>query len=322
MTPMARLVGIDEAGLGPVVGPLVVTATSFEVPEELLTADLWRVLAGAVGRRPADGAPIAIADSKLLYHGARSPGGIGHLERGVLAALGCLGPLPADLAQLRSLLTALDDAAEGEPWEAGPPPAVPAAIAAAELEQGVAVLRSALAAAGLRLTAVRADEVRPARLNRLLAVHDTKADVVFDVVAGLLAPVLAEPGFAVVHVDRLGGRRHYRELLERLPGVRWVWILGEARDCSSYRLETDHGAVEIHFEVGGDGLRLPVALSSMVGKYLRELAMACFNRYWCEQLPGLAPTAGYPTDGDRFLAAIEPVRRRLGIDPRVLRRNR
>jgi hypothetical protein len=51
----------------------------------------------------------------------------------------------------------------------------------------------------------------------------------------------------------------------------------------------------------------------MLSKYLREMLMARFNRYWSELVPGLAPTAGYYTDGIRFLADIRQKRAELGV---------
>jgi hypothetical protein len=43
-----------------------------------------------------------------------------------------------------------------------------------------------------------------------------------------------------------------------------------------------------------------VALASMTAKYVRELAMHAFNAFWSSRLPGLRPTAGYPTDALRW----------------------
>jgi hypothetical protein len=50
--------------------------------------------------------------------------------------------------------------------------------------------------------------------------------------------------------------------------------------------------------------------------------MACFNRYWTEQVPELRSTAGYYQDGRRFLKDIGPHVRRLGIDKDRLVRQR
>ena len=39
----------------------------------------------------------------------------------------------------------------------------------------------------------------------------------------------------------------------------------------------------------------------MFAKYLRELAMVYFNRWWCAAVRDLKPTAGYPRDAGRFI---------------------
>ena len=58
-------------------------------------------------------------------------------------------------------------------------------------------------------------------------------------------------------------------------------------------------ACRIEFCVGGES-RAPVALASMAAKYIRELSMHAFNAFWAARMPGLRPTAGYPTDAQRW----------------------
>jgi hypothetical protein len=60
----------------------------------------------------------------------------------------------------------------------------------------------------------------------------------------------------------------------------------------------------------------------MASKYLRELLMLEFNRFWCGQVPGLKPTAGYPGDSSRFFAAIQPALERLGLPEEAVWRRR
>lgn len=320
---MARLIGIDEAGLGPVLGPLVATAVTLDVPDELLEADLWACLAGAVGRRLADRSPVVIADSKALYHGPRAPGGLGPLERGVLAALGCLAGIPATMGELHAAVCGADPAtAPDDPLLEGADLPLPRATVPDDLAERTLMLRGCMAAAGVRVAAIRSRVVHPAHLNRLLERCDNKAEAAFEVFAELLGRILETPSPALIHADRLGGRRRYHEHLGRVAGVEWAWILDEGPRRSSYRLETAGAPVEIRFSVDGDAGQLPVALASMISKYLRELHMELLNRFWCGHVPGLEPTAGYFTDGSRFLAEIEPVRRRLGIPLATLRRSR
>ncbi|MBN2625971.1 MAG: hypothetical protein JXA95_04840, partial [Spirochaetales bacterium] len=61
----------------------------------------------------------------------------------------------------------------------------------------------------------------------------------------------------------------------------------------------------IRFLVGGDGFALETALASLFAKYARECGMILFNRYWRERKPDLKETAGYYTDGMRFIGDLE-----------------
>ena len=55
----------------------------------------------------------------------------------------------------------------------------------------------------------------------------------------------------------------------------------------------------------GETHHLPIALASIMSKYIRELFMLFFNRYWANQVTDLRPTAGYYQDGKRFLLRSE-----------------
>ena len=60
----------------------------------------------------------------------------------------------------------------------------------------------------------------------------------------------------------------------------------------------------------------------MVSKYIRELFMELINTWWARHVPGLVPTAGYYTDGKRFLKQIGPAAARLGVDMSMVERSR
>ena len=64
------------------------------------------------------------------------------------------------------------------------------------------------------------------------------------------------------------------------------------------------------------------ALASCLAKYTRETCMAAFNAYWCERQPGLKPTAGYTTDGRRWVAEAEATLARADLPDDVLVRRR
>ncbi len=61
---------------------------------------------------------------------------------------------------------------------------------------------------------------------------------------------------------------------------------------------------------------MPVALASMISKYTRELLMARFQSWFLGHTPRtFRPTAGYASDGKRFLTEISPLLPALGIEP-------
>src|SRR5437879_3788489 len=82
---MAWLVGIDEAGYGPNLGPLVMTAAPIAIPDGQKPTDLWQELSKVVRRHTdEDDGRLLVADSKQVYSPAR---GLVSLEKSVLAAL-------------------------------------------------------------------------------------------------------------------------------------------------------------------------------------------------------------------------------------------
>src|SRR5689334_20262944 len=88
-------VGLDEAGYGPNLGPLVLSSSACRVPAGAPEC-LWECLAAAVRRaeHPADGR-LLIDDSKKVNGGKA---GLARLEAGVLAVLASGGRRPPDCA--------------------------------------------------------------------------------------------------------------------------------------------------------------------------------------------------------------------------------
>ncbi|MCJ7729097.1 MAG: hypothetical protein MUO27_04365, partial [Sedimentisphaerales bacterium] len=98
-----------------------------------------------------------------------------------------------------------------------------------------------------------------------------------------------------------GGRMRYRRPLLRMFPDMHLKILKETPTVSSYELQSDGRQVRLHFAVGADDRFLPVALASMLSKYLRQLLIENINRYFISFHAELKPTAGYWTDGLRFI---------------------
>ena len=348
---MPWLIGTDEAGYGPNLGPLVVTATLWHVPDAPQCDDLYerlkRVVANSPGairapkRRAAivahaavcdtssAAAPIddtsyprvSIADSKLLYHSGK---GLAELECGVLAALEAAGKPIASWRDAWQTLdaTCVDDLAAA-PWHDGFDCALPCHAEADRASWLAAALREGMETAGVSLTDVRSRVIFPRRFNELVDRHGNKAELLsrltLELVRELLSQVPASP--ALVCCDKHGGRNSYHRLLQESFSDSLVEVHGESRAKSVYRMGLAQSRVEVQFHVGAEQF-LSVALASMVSKYLRELAMQAFNEFWRRHVPDLRPTAGYPTDARRFKQAIEPMCKQLGIDDRLLWRCR
>src|SRR5262249_33635389 len=165
---------------------------------------------------------------------------------------------------------------------------------------------------------------RPRNSTRLLDEWKVKSGVAASGVIALLRATLELPGDEPIHitVDKLGGRHFYAPLLnEAYPGG-WVRVIREGPDRCDYEIDGLSRPVSVRFEPRADGTHLNVALASMAAKYLREVCMKQFNRYWLTKVPGLAPTAGYPGDASRFYEAIRGVLAADGVDEKLVWRIR
>lgn len=311
---MTCFLGLDEAGYGPNLGPLVISGTAWRVERLPRTLDLYRPLARVVApAHAADDERIAIADSKQLY---KPGGGLRLLERGLLPALGLLGHAPRAWDQVWGLLGA-DPGGQLErfPWHVDYRLPLPLELSLEEIDALTVRLGQGLAAAGVRLAAIRARAVFPDEFNALVARLGTKgaalSSLTLELLGDLLQIAAGEPVVAVC--DKHGGRNRYGHLLQQRFPTRLVEVHGEGRQNSLYRWGPEEARVEVRFQPRAERY-LPVALASMVCKYLRELAMRAFNHWWCSRVDNLRPTAGYATDAKRFKREIAAVQTRLGID--------
>lgn len=316
---MGILIGIDEAGLGPNLGPYVVTATAWEVPRTPAEADLWQAFSEVITSVPAAGdRRLHLADSKAVFQPGK---GIAALERGVLCTLGLLpgGDLQTDRS-LRCLLSPQGgDEMGAEPWYADDDLALPRSCDPVDLAAMIARWRMVLDQSGMRLIAVRSAIIEPRRFNVLIEVHQNKAEALSTVSLMLLKSTT--DSFTNQQIlaccDKHGGRNRYDQLLSDCYDGAFVFRLQESADLSVYRL----GEMEIRFQPRAE-THFPVAVASMVSKYLRELAMLRFNRFWLGKIPGLRPTQGYPVDARRFREVITAEQYRLQIPDETLWRCR
>jgi hypothetical protein len=113
---MTWIIGTDEAGYGPNFGPLVITATVWQLsPAEAQPA--WSSCLAEIDRLSPSGLDAYVGDSKRWY---TPGGGLAGLERGVLAMLPIVDGRVHDRWTWRLLLQRLDPGCvatlERVPW--------------------------------------------------------------------------------------------------------------------------------------------------------------------------------------------------------------
>lgn len=307
--------GLDEAGYGPMLGPLCVGRAAFSVEgwgpkdedgEPRRVPDLWEVLSSVTAktRKEAKGR-IVVADSKKLKLPSSSvrhhP--LVHLERGVLAMIGTLGggEIPKTDLELFELLGA---GVEDRPWFQGEAIELPVGSDRDLLRIDSNGLKSAMEKVGVGLVDLKVHTMGVGDFNAVVREHRTKAATTAQLLLEHLREIKEVPGMdhTRIVIDRQSGRTHYLNLLSR------VWddleILEESDRASRYAIGEELGVLLV--SKADDGY-FPVSLASMAAKYVRELMMGRFNRYWGERLAGLKPTAGYVQDARRWLIDAEGV---------------
>jgi len=285
-------IGLDEAGYGPLLGPLAVGAVRVDGPRGAFK----RALTSRAQAMPK------VADSKVLYAGKD----LAALEVAALAArtLAGGGVRPKTVAEFLGFRPAgLDD----HPWYGPLDAPLPRAAAPDRVDGAAEALDRALRRQGAALGSAQARVFLEGDLNARFARTGCKGAAHLEHVGdAFLAAYDGAPDLdGAVDCDRLGGRRDYEPFLRDLFPFRPIATLEEAERVSAYVVRPREREVRVRFVVEGEVASPLVALASCLAKYAREILMEAFNGYFASKAPGLTPTAGYWNDGPRFLDDLE-----------------
>jgi len=278
--------GLDEAALGPVLGPYCATVTSFSIEG---SRELYEIFENSGN--------LAIGDSKKIYTSGKS---LASLEKTALAFLYQIDrSVPPNLHDiLKQLQVTENHLAEIKeiPWfRELDQYRLPLANSEEEIRERGEELTRFMKENAVKLRKIQMDVVPARRFNEHLLSGKNKGETCLALLAPLLRSVREYN--SRITVDRQGGRRYYGEwLLNLFPGEALA-IRRELADVSEY----DVGSSTIRFLVKGDEKHMETSLASIFSKYIREAMMLCFNDYWSRKIPGLKKTAGYPQDGKRFI---------------------
>ena len=303
------VMGVDENGLGPRLGPLVATSLTLEIPRYTRSALCER------------GLRLGLTDSK-------ETGGFGRMgftESVALAVLGFgAGEVPRSADQLLEQVFP-EVQSTLKPCCPNPSTAeqcwgVDLALPAFGGDEGFGrdLLARLVGRSQLRLVDVQSRIACAGLLNAKSASGKNKLAVDLELFEDLIDSAHRRLGAPLLVVcGMIGGIRDYASRFERFDSGR-VRALPGRRGQRRYAVS---GVAEIRFEVDADARHLPVALASIVGKYIREIGMRRIGEFYRRSDPELQLASGdHDPVTTRFIEATEPGRRRLGIVQDCFRR--
>lgn len=323
------VVGIDEAGYGPSMGPFVVVATAWRVPSELSVDDLGELLQPEFQARPlvairtgtartgsdraANPAHIPLGDSKKIYAGKHAEESLRLGARFLLESVSLANkaessdseqPDSDDNPDQRNaswgarLYPSDWPRIKSVPWlreldlrlQTNPPHSEsPIKIYPELLKLGT----SKLSSLGIELIGASGRLIDEIEWNRLIEQYQNKSLVLSELSLGLARDVVAPHATSnepiEIYCDKHGGRNRYQAHLMKAFDDQWFDALAETSQLSRYSAKWEGHPLMIQFRVEGDSI-IPSAAASILAKWTREKSMETLNAYWADK----SETHGYP----------------------------
>jgi len=303
------VMGVDENGLGPRLGPLLATSVALWTPRYARAALSDRGLAlGLTDSKQTGGfGRMGFIESVALALVKRAGRGVPATADGLLDRVS-----PESRPRLRACCP--DEPTAGQCWAVD----LPLPLFGGEAAYGEELLDRLIGRSSLRIVDVQSRIACAGVLNAKLAAGKNKLAVDLELFEDLICAVHSRHGSPLLAVcGMIGGIRDYASRLSRFEPHRVASLAGR-RGQRRYAVD---GVCELRFEVDADARHLPVALASIVGKYVREICMRRIGEFYREGNPELKLASGYHDPvTTRFIDATEASRRRLGIAPDCFRR--
>ena len=271
-----QVVGIDENGYGPILGPLVVTAVVLEVD-----GDPW-------DRLRLKHLDTRIRDSKEVFRGSLLTYRTG--ESLALSILREVSDPPRTFSSYLESLTGrpLTEHFSGCPALQSLHPDMPLPVwLPADVQPSLW-----RPVPGIRVLKILQRVIHPEEFNRRIQALQSKA--LLDFLTFLELVKAANPGppdqDLLCLMGKIGGTTHYKKWFF-MAGLPEVQTLRESRGWSRYRV----GRWDLNFLMDADAQFLPVAMASILGKYTRELFMLSLSHGLGEGSP-MPFASGYRHD--------------------------
>jgi ribonuclease HII len=295
------VVGVDENGLGPVLGPMVTTGVSVELARYQATrvAEIARELGIDDSKETAAFGRMAVAEGIALA--------VLELATGTPPAQvdDLLGALLLDAPP--ELRARCPDAARPQCWS------VPIALPCfgGDVAEGRKALQI-LSKRGIHVRRAKSAVACTRLLNDRLALGQSRVELDLELMERLVLDAQrALSGEVLAICGMVGGIRNYVDKFRHIP--RASVVQRRARGGALVYDVAELG--QVRFEIDADQNHFPVALASMIGKYLRELWMLRHNRFYRASDASLADVSGYHDPITRgFIRQSAGLRKQLGIE--------
>ncbi len=299
---MSFYVGIDENGLGPQLGPLIVTSVLARVSEEA---------ASRMESEPHVFLHQRLADSKKLVDHRHVV-----LAEAWARVLGPRGPKVRDPSELlegltletmRELQSQCPEAALSQCWGIEEEGFVANATHLAQAQEDLERLRQL----GIEVVWTRSSITCVLRMNQARSMGVGRMDLDLRAMEALILAARRRAGEELVaRCGKVGGLMRYSSKFTLLSG-HLATTMEESRSESAYRLA---GLGRVHFLRDAEERDPLVSLASLVGKWVREVLMGRIVRFHRQRVAGLPDASGYNDPvTDRFVRDTQQHRSRLGI---------